>query len=808
MRRLLAPVALLLAALLWVAGPVLPVASGAAQAQEASSPEVAQWLSTVDRAEDTIARGQASDAAFETLRRELVDWRSQFEAGRSVNQTRIRTVQAEIAALGPPPAEGATEAPSVAQLRTTLNERLEELLAPVLEADVAYNRADALIREIDQILRQRQATELLEREASPIWPATWRDAWRDVSRAAVSLGNEVRAVLTSPAQRARFDERVPLAIGLLLVGAFLIFVVRRLIERLAVWLSTRTEGPAAQLAGLLISLFQILLPLLGLVALLVAGQMTYATGFLSQAVLVAVLKAGFLVVFARWLATRLFPLDDRMQQLLALAPADRRKGRLYATLLGLVLALHGLVSDVSAAAGFPSVTQGVLDAPLVVAAAFLFWRVGALIRRAVPLPEEPADGAGAEVGDATFLASLLWVLSQILNATALVGLAATALGYTSLASFAVFPMIGSLGLISLLVILQTAFRNLYAFFSGTSEDGARAALLPVLATFASGIALLPLLALVWGARWTDIADAWEFMRDGVQVGGSRIGLSSVLTILVVFALGFALTRLLQSTLKSTVLPRTKLDAGGRNAITAGLGYVGLTLAAIAAITAAGVDLTGFALVASALSVGIGFGLRTIVENFVSGVIMLIERPISEGDWIEVGGQMGIVKDISVRSTRIQTFDRTDVIVPNSDFVSGMVTNWTRGNTVGRVIVPVGVGYDVDSRRVEALLMEICEAHPLVALDPPPRVIFRAFGDSSLQFECYCILRDVNFKLQVQSDINHEILARFRKEGIEIPFPQRDLWLRNPETLPGAAPVPVRAARPRAAKPAAPEGEIA
>ena len=799
MRHVLAPVVLLLAALFWIAGPALPVWPTAAEAQQAATPEFAGWLSTVDRAEDTIARGQASDAAFETLRRELVDWRNQFEAGRRVNETRIRTVQAEIAALGPPPAEGVTEAPAIAQLRTSLNDRLEELLAPVLEADVAYNRADALIREIDQILRQRQASELLEREASPVWPATWRDAWRDVSRAAATLRNEVRAVLTSPAQRARFDERVPIAIGLLVLGAFLIIVVRRLAERLSVWLSTRTDGPAAQLAGLVISLFQIVLPLLGLAAVLVAGQMTYATGFLSQAGLTALIQAGFLVVFARWLATRLFPLDDRMQQLLALSPADRAKGRLYATLLGLVLALHGLVANVSTAASFPSVTQGVLDAPLIVAAAFLFWRAGALIRRAVPRPVETGEAAGAEASDASFLASLLWVLSQILNAAALVGLFAGALGYTALASFAVFPMIGSLGLISLLVILQTAYRNLYAFFTGTSEDQARAALLPVLATFASGIALIPLLALVWGARWTDIADAWEFMRDGVQVGGSRIGLSSVLTILVVFALGFAITRLLQSTLKSTVLPRTKLDAGGRNAITAGLGYVGLTLAAIAAITAAGVDLTGFALVASALSVGIGFGLRTIVENFVSGVIMLIERPISEGDWIEVGGQMGIVKDISVRSTRIQTFDRTDVIVPNSDFVSGMVTNWTRGNTVGRVIVPVGVSYAVDSRKVEDILREICEAHPLVALDPPPRVIFRAFGDSSLEFECYCILRDVNFKLQVLSDINHAILARFRDEGIEIPFPQRDLWLRNPETLPGAASAP---------KPAAPDGETA
>ena len=132
MRRFRAPIVLLLAALLWIAGPVLLVLPSAVHAQEAASPEFAQWLSTVERAENTIARGQASDAAFETLRRELVEWRSQFEAGRSVNDTRIRTVQAEIEALGPPPAEGATEAPAVAQLRTTLNERHEELLAPVL----------------------------------------------------------------------------------------------------------------------------------------------------------------------------------------------------------------------------------------------------------------------------------------------------------------------------------------------------------------------------------------------------------------------------------------------------------------------------------------------------------------------------------------------------------------------------------------------------------------------------------------------------------------------------------------------------
>jgi potassium efflux system protein len=294
---------------------------------------------------------------------------------------------------------------------------------------------------------------------------------------------------------------------------------------------------------------------------------------------------------------------------------------------------------------------------------------------------------------------------------------------------------------------------------------------------------LPAILLLWGFQLGDI-QAWAYkVAGGFSIGSFRFSPTGILSGIVVFIIGYFLTRWFQAWLDGSVMARGRLDTGVRNSIRTVVGYAGLAVAALIAISSAGIDLSSFALIAGGLSLGIGFGLQNIVSNFVSGLILLVERPFKAGDWIVAGAVTGTVKKISVRATEIETFQRQSVILPNSELINSAVGNWTHRNKLGRIEIPVGVAYGSDVRKVHALLLELARGHPLALRNPEPFVLFAAFGPSSLDFEIRLFLSDITNGVTVQNDLRFAIIEKFQAEGIEIPFPQSVISLKSDDQRP-------------------------
>lgn len=732
-----------------------------AAAEVASQIDYPAWEKMAVRAERVLEDARISEEALEFQRRQLVDWREGLQGAQNANSTRITALRAQIAALGPAPAAGVAEPEDLAKRRAELSQQLLRLQAPAIAADEAYRRADGLIREIDRILRDRQADELLQIWPSPINPANWPEGVIGLTDTGVRLLDEVIAQWGESARRAALFTNAPLIVIVLALGLGLTITARKWVQNLAMRLRETGSVGAQRIIALMASLGEVIFPMIGVGLVALALSLSEMMGDLGTRLIEASGDIALPLVAAAWMAGRIFPRGS-MAGPLDMGSEGRAEARVLAVLMGMVLGLDVLRDAAMTAQDYSEGTTSVTSFPGIVVAGLVLLRMGQLLvrhLRAVQSREGEAQSFGR---------SSLLLAARAVVAIGILGPVLGAVGYIAAASALVYPAIISLGLIALLLIGQHLIGDIYAMISGQRGD-AGDALIPVLASFTLTVASLPLFALIWGARATDISEVWTQFREGFQFGTTRISPTDFLFFAVVFAIGYGLTRLLQGALKSTILPRTGLDMGARNAAVSGVGYLGIMFAALIAINAAGIDLSGLAIVAGALSVGIGFGLQNIVSNFVSGIILLIERPVSEGDWIEVGTTSGIVKSISVRSTRIQTFDRSDVIVPNTDLIAGRVTNWTRYNLTGRVTVPLSVPHGTDSRQVEAILREIAESQPLALLNPAPVVALMRLGAETQDFEIRVILRDVNAQLAVRSEINHQIAARFAAEGIRFSF---------------------------------------
>lgn len=763
----------------------LLMASGGAslaQTAEVEGPNYAVWVFLAERAESAVEDRSTPSAELEGLRGRVATFRDQFLGAQAVNQDRITTLQQQIAALGPPPGEGESEAPEIAARRADLTERLSLRQAPLLAADEAFRRADGIIRSIDRVLRERQADALMTLWPTPLNPANWMRGVNVVINSGLTVYGEIYNAWLDPARRNDLVSDLPITLGALVLAALLLLRGRHWMEQLTVRLlqSTRVLRGRVVMAFFL-SLAQLLVPFLGLTLLSTAIMTSRMTGPTVEQLADTLVYAGMVIFFARWLSLQIFPILSDPGLPLHLDDAQRRQGRVLALLLGAMVAVNMLYEPLVAPALQSDATNAVLLFPMLILASLFLLRMGRLLRM-----HQPPDAA-VEGGEnaSSFFDRMLMMGAKVVILMSVLAAVLSAVGYINAALQIVFPTIGSLALVAVTVILYRLITAIYDAIVGDGHEGASEALVPALAGMVLALIAMPVLALIWGVRGAELLEIWARFREGFTLGETRISPTNILSFILVFVIGFLITRAIQGALAASVLPKTTMEKGAQKAIVSGVGYVGVVVAALVAFSTAGIDLSGLAIVAGALSVGIGFGLQNIVSNFVSGLILLIERPVSEGDWVEVGPTMGIISRISVRSTVIETFDRSEVIVPNADLISTSVTNYTKSNKTGRLILPVGVAYGSDTRRVDAILRELIEAQPLVVMNPPPSVMFMRFGADAMEFEIRAILRDVNFSLRVRSDMNHEIARRFAEEGIEIPFAQRDIWLRNPEALRGA-----------------------
>ncbi|MDF2231342.1 DUF3772 domain-containing protein [Albimonas sp. CAU 1670] len=870
------------------------------QAVEADQAAIDQrldaWDQSAQQAEAALAAGEATTPRFEAMRAELVQHRAaagalaeRLRAAAQPLAAQLKALTGDEAAQEPPaeaggdaatppgdaqaeaPPEGEAEAAkaaaeaeaaaeadaasrsqNLASIRRELQMRVDALESRAKRADLANARADALVREIDELIRNRQVEELLTLGPSPLVPAAWLPALDEAQATVRAIAGET---LANAADRARAggDSFAPSALALAALGLGLLWGVWRgfVVVRRRIGLgSTRGQRALAAAVALLARLVAPVLAIALIRGALGQLQILGADGELVAdhiAAGLATLAIGHAIAGC-WFspntpALRLSSLDD------AAATRALSRSNLLAGALGLhqVVVLAGEQLDLSPG------TLAVGNLLVLALGAAALWRLAASLHPG-PAPDAAPDGGAPDADDADDapppdddpLAESLQSAASVgrrletlgafaMRTVALVAVGLAAAGYYAASQRLFYPTVVTVGIVGAgLILFSLAREGVEAALERRTADAGGLRLLTVLVGFVIVLASLPVLALTWGARTSDIVEVWRLASEGVDIGGARLTPMVFFTFALVFAFGYALTRLLQGILASSVLPNTRLDAGARSAITTGLGWTGITAAALVGIAAAGIDLSNIAIVFGALSVGIGFGLQAIASNFISGIILMIERPVKVGDWILVGGTHGVVKRVAVRATEIETFDKTALIVPNSELISGRVVNYTHNNAVGRLILKAPVAYGTDLKGVQKLLLDIARRDRRVLRYPAPMVLMTGFGPAAIELELRVILRDVNQIFDVQTDLFFEIDRRYREAGIEIPYSQNIVTLREPERLaaalraglageglaiaedagaatppPAAAPAPSSAPRRRAAGPPAatrgPEG---
>lgn len=787
MQRAIARTAAFLALLLTLlAGPLAHAAPATDPAAQAARERLEANRSALDSIEGSLGLEGLRAPDLDELRTRLDPVRRELQVRGEQLVPRAADAKVRLEELGPVPAAGAP--PEDANI-TADRERLQALSSDI-DALMKQNRAlslraDQVSDRISSRRRELFAGQLFERSISIVDPSLWTTGVVALRQGIRSLNLLVTDWLGYARQRQDILTLLGIGIALVAICGIIVWAGRMLRRRLSC--APPPEGeklPRLRAAreAIKVAVFD------SLVAPLAAMAATnFIGGFdvvppRAQEILHGLVVSVFILAIGRAMARALLAPGQSWRRLPPFADATVDVIFRYYSWSIWVLAIGSFLNALNRAL-FTPVALTVLVSGIIVVFTSVF--TGLMLVAMAKTDDEPSTGtepatpaAGSymETSGVPWLRTLLWLVIAVM-AGALVA------GYVGFATFIAARMLIAAAVLSGLYVLYSLID---AFFSeGLSAEthrarvfsktlGLRPASLEVIATLVSGLLKLFLFivaALImagsWGTSSSDVMDTLDRVTFGIHIGSTTITLWNVLYAVALLLIGIVLARGLQKWMSVKLLPRTGMEASLQSSISTIIGYVGVIIAIMVAMGQIGLNLENIALVAGALSVGIGFGLQAIISNFVSGLILLTERPIRVGDTINVKGEEGYVRRISVRSTEIETFERATVIVPNSDLITGMVKNWTHSNTTGRVIVALNVAFDADVEEVRDLLVAAACDNPQVLQTPPPRVFIIKFTDAGIAFELRCVVANVDYALTVKSDLHFSILSRFRKSGIAL-----------------------------------------
>ncbi|WP_420010151.1 DUF3772 domain-containing protein [Xanthomonas sacchari] len=783
--------------LLWLCAAV-----ASAQPQDAAdAPPDPQTL--LDNAAKSLkdARGKEVDAgnqaAFQDLVTQVSDASNDAQTAADALSQQLAQVNARLQQLGP---AATGDSPDIAAQRKALTKQRDALDSGVKRGKLMVVEARQLADEIERARAEHFSQELSLRSPSPLSPTLWKQIADDFPDdqakllALYALGQQ--SLQGALAEHGNGALGIGIAIALILLFP-LRYLLRWLGKRYAV---SRAPGSRLRRSGLAIwfLLLGTLTPGLAALALAEALRSIDAVPERLDAVLNGFVWVSFAAAFMGSLGAsvllpnqpswRLFPIDDATaRRLRKYTWATAALAWLSSMLLVINQAARTSDSATVAADGVIALVYGVLILATLTSLTRLRRRQYAeAAAQALANDQPPPPGQHGGV---------LALIGVLVKVAVVVALLAALLGYLHLGLFITRQIIWITMIVGAVRLLMT-FADDFALWLFASEGrigraangalGVRSSSLEQAGVLTSALLRVVLLLIgigallmPFGTNVSIISDWFSLLSDGIRVSDKVVLYpGAIARSVLVLLLGLGVMQYLHRWLTQTYLPKTELDDGSRNSISTVARYVGIILAALWALAALGIGLERIALVVSALSVGIGFGLQSITQNFVSGLILLAERPVKIGDWIKIGDQEGDVRRISVRATEIQVGDRSTLIVPNSELITKTLRNMTLAGPLGRVQIQFAVSLGTDVVKLRALLLELYAAHPGVLDDPAPSVFIDSIANGHVTLNSFAYVASPRLTYGTRSELFFALLQRLAEEGIALESPQEVKLLRQ------------------------------